>query len=285
MFAANIPAYAETRPKLMLQSGSSLPKIGMGTWLTFNVAASGHEFEAREKVLQTFFDLGGAMIDSSPMYGRAEAAVGAMMQSRRKENLFSATKIWTAFDDGGPIQLSDSHRLWREDVLDLVYVHNLLNWESHLKLLRAEQDEGRIRYIGLTTSHGRRHGKLEKLMRTEPINAVQFSYNLANRAAENRLLPAAADQGLAVIINRPFMTGALFRRVKGHTLPDWAKELDIKSWAEYFLKFVISHPAVTCAIPATTQVSHMRENMRALSGPMPDKGMRAKMAAYFDAIS
>ena len=285
MFAANIPAYAETRPKLILQSGSSLPKIGMGTWLTFNVAASGNEFEAREKVLQTFFDLGGAMIDSSPMYGRAEAAVGAMMQSRRKENLFSATKIWTAFDDGGPIQLSDSHRLWREDVLDLVYVHNLLNWQSHLKLLRAEQDEGRIRYIGLTTSHGRRHGKLEKLMRTEPINAVQFSYNLANRAAENRLLPAAADQGLAVIINRPFMTGALFRRVKGHTLPDWAKELDIKSWAEYFLKFVISHPAVTCAIPATTQVSHMRENMRALSGPMPDKNMRAKMAAYFDAIS
>ena len=285
MLSSNIQAQPVSDQMLNLKSGLALPKIGMGTWLTFNVASSGPEFEARRKVLETFFELGGAMIDSSPMYGRAEEAVGEMMKARNRKELFSATKIWAALKSGGPVQLADSHRLWGEEVLDLVYVHNLLQWEAHLKLLRSAKDKGNVRHIGLTTSHGRRHQKMEQLLAGEPIDAVQFSYNIANRTAENRLLPAAADNGVRVIINRPFKTGALFNRVAEYKVPPWAIEFGINSWAEYFLKFIISHPAVDCAIPATTQVQHMKENMQALSGPMPDAAMRKKMADYFDAIA
>jgi len=218
------------------------------------------------------------------MYGRSEAAIGAMRGADVPEanSLFSATKIWTPLAGNGPSQLANSHRLWKEPVLDLVHVHNLLRWEAHLKTLREAKDEEQVRYIGLTTSHGRRHEAMETLIRSEQIDAVQFSYNLANRAVENRLLPTARDKGLAVIVNRPFMTGRLFDRVKDKPLPEWAvEELDIQSWAEYFLKFVISHPAVTCAIPATRRVDHMKENMRAGRGAMPDKKQRAKMVVEF----
>ena len=278
------PAFAASTKKLTLKSGSALPLIGMGTWLTFNVGAEEPAFDQRAKVLDRFLEMGGGMIDSSPMYGRAEAAIGQMMASRNADNLFSATKIWAAFDKGGPMQLSDSHRLWAEPVLDLVHVHNLLNWESHLKTLRTAKDAGTVRYIGLTTSHGRRHAALEKLIRSEPIDAVQFTYNINDREAENRLLPAAADQGLTVIINRPFQGGRLFDRIADIPLPEWAAEWDIQSWAAFFLKFVISHPAVSCAIPATSRVSHMEENMRALTGPLPDAAARARMAAHFRSL-
>ncbi len=278
---------ASARPgtPLTLKSGLALPPIGMGTWQTFDIPSTGAQFENGRHVLDAFFEMGGSMIDSSPMYGRAEAAIGALLTEADRNTAFSATKIWTAFEGGGPTQLADSERLWREPQLDLVYVHNLLRWEAHLKTLKDAREKGRVRYIGLTTSHGRRHDKLEELMASEPIDAVQFSYNIANRAAEKRLLPAAADNGLAVIINRPFMTGYLFNRVRGHKLPDWAIEYGIESWAAFFLKFVMSHPAVTCVIPATRQVEHMRENMRALNGPLPDQGMREKMVAHFDRIT
>ena len=275
---------AKSSPSLSLKSGAAVPAIGMGTWLTFNINPDGPEFDQRSRVLDAFFKNGGSMIDSSPMYGRAEAVIGKMMRDKKRGPLFSATKIWTVFDKGGPMQLADSHRLWEEEVLDLVYVHNLLNWENHIKTLRSAKDSGQVRNIGFTTSHGRRHSAMEKLIRTEPVDAVQFTYNILDRDAENRLLPAAANKGLSVIINRPFQGGRLFDYVDNQPLPDWASEWDIQSWASYFLKFIISHPAVSIAIPATSQVAHMEENMRALQGPLPGAKGRAKMATYFNAL-
>jgi len=222
------------------------------------------------------------MIDSSPMYGRAEAVLGETRNAAEEDKaFFSATKIWTPLKSHGVKQLSNSHELWKEPVLDLVYVHNLLNWDAHLKTLRAAQDKGTVRYIGLTTSHGRRHGELETLIKSEPIEAVQLTYNILNRDVENRLLPLIQDKGVSLVINRPFMGGHLFRHVASHDIPPWAVEsLNIQSWAEFFLKYVISHPAVSYAIPATTNPDHMRENMRARLGPMPDAKLREKMAKF-----
>jgi len=272
--------------KLALKSGPSLPPIGMGTWQTFDVALKSPEIQKRRKVLEEFFRAGGGMIDSSPMYGRSEEIIGYLMKEfKTSAALFSATKIWTPLADHGALQLENSQNLWKEPVLDLVHVHNLLRWEPHLKTLRAAKENGDVRYIGLTTSHGRRHGKLEQLIQNEAIDAVQFTYNILDREAENRLLPAARDKGLTVIINRPFRGGQLFESIKSKNLPEWAvRELDCQSWAEYFLKFISSHHAVHCAIPATRQAAHMKENMRAGQGPMPDAKMRAKMIADFEAL-
>jgi diketogulonate reductase-like aldo/keto reductase len=265
----------------------------MGTWQTFDIDIDSAERGSRKAVLETFFAAGGGMIDSSPMYGRAEAVIGQLMEELRSQateeqdapNLFSTTKIWTPLTSYGPEQLMQSHKLWKEEVLDLVKVHNLLRWESHLERLRQAKSEGTVRYIGVTTSHGRRHDALERLMKTEAMDAVQFTYNIFDRQAEERLLPIAKEQGLTVIINRPFKAGQLFNRVAGKNLPEWAvSELDCQSWAEYFLKFIISHPAIDCAIPATTRPEHMAENMRAATGPKPSASMRDRMAKHFGSI-
>lgn len=257
----------------------------MGTWLTFDIAPGGALMPARRKVLDEFFKAGGGMIDSSPMYGRAEAVIGELMSARTSPaSLFSATKIWTPMAGNGPKQLTQSHTLWKAPTLDLVYVHNLLRWKPHLKTLRTAKEAGTVRYIGLTTSHGRRHDEMEDLIKSEPIDAVQFTYNVLHRAAENRLLPAARDKGLAVIINRPLDGGNLFNHVQGRPLPDWASEINAQSWAEIFLKFIISHPDVTCAIPATSKPEHMRENMRAMGGPMPDAALRKRIIAYMESL-
>ncbi|MDB2437145.1 aldo/keto reductase [Hellea sp.] len=272
--------------KLVSKSGLSLPPIGMGTWLTFNISLGSPELSQRKAVLEAFFDAGGGMIDSSPMYGNSEKIVGHLMKELPEDaNLFSATKIWTPIASNGDNQLSQSQRLWNENILDLEQVHNLLRWEPHLKMLREAKAKGTIRYIGLTTSHGRRHDAFEKLMRSEDIDTVQFTYNILDREAEKRLLPTAQDKGLAVIINKPFRTGGLFNRVKGQNLPDWAvSELDCQSWAEYLLKFIISHPAVHCVIPATRRADHMRENMRAGTGKLPDAAMRETMIRHFESL-
>ena len=278
----NAQSGATTQRALTFKTGKHAPKIGMGTWQTFNIKAKGDALAQRRQVLTEFYKAGGGMIDSSPMYGRSEAVLGATRNAAEEnKTFFSATKIWTPLKSHGVSQLSKSHRLWKEPVLDLVYVHNLLNWKDHLKTLRAAQDKGSVRYIGLTTSHGRRHGELEKLIKSEPIEAVQLSYNILNRDVEEKLLPLIQDKGLSLIINRPFMGGHLFRHVAGQEVPSWAIEsLQIQSWAEFFLKYVISHPAVSYAIPATTNPDHMRENMRARLGPMPDAKMREKMAGF-----
>ena len=269
-----------TRP--IPASGEALPVIGMGTWITFNVGADESLRARRSQVLQAFFEAGGGMIDSSPMYGSSEAVIGhGLKVTGQPPTLFSATKVWTWGQAAGVKEMEESRRLWGVERFDLLQVHNLLSWEDHLETLRAMKAEGRVRYIGITTSHGRRHGEFEAVMRQEDIDFVQFTYNIVDRQAERRLLPLAAERGQAVIINRPFRRGALFDSVAGRPLPDWAAEIDCANWAQVFLKFIVSHPAVTCAIPATSRVDHMRENMGALHGRLPDAALRRRMAETF----
>ena len=269
-------------------SGEQLPVIGMGTWITFNVGSNTEARNARTEVLKTFFDLGGSMVDSSPMYGSAEEVMGYALKRlqsqgvKTQESLFSTTKVWTRSD--GEDQIADSYRLWGLDNFDLYQIHNLLNWQDHLARLKQLKQAGKIRYIGITTSHGRRHEDLEQIMKTQPIDFVQLTYNIRYREVEQRLLPLAREKGIAVIVNRPLDGGRLFDQYENKTLPAWAAEIGCENWAQFFLKFVVSHPAVTCAIPATSQVAHMKENMGAGRGDLPDQAMRTKMLKYIQSI-
>lgn len=262
-----------------------LPVVGLGTWLTFDVGREGPARDARGEVLRAFFSAGGRLVDSSPMYGASEEVVGAQLSRvGRPEQLFSATKVWTVGGASGRRQMEKSRTLWGLPRFDLVQVHNMLDWEAHLDTLKAWKAEGRVRHVGITTSHGRRHDLAEEIVRREKLDFLQFTYSLADRQAEARLLPVAAERGVAVIVNRPFDGGALFSHVRGKPLPALASEIGCTTWAGYFLKYIASHPAVTCAIPATTQVAHLRENMAAASGPMPDAAMRRRMAQAFDRL-
>ena len=264
-------------------TGEQIPVIGMGTWITFNVGEDQALRDQRARVLQTFFDMGGSVIDSSPMYGSSEEVIGyCLARIGEAGPLFSATKVWTLLQALGTRQMEESRRLWGFETFDLMQVHNLVNWEGHLETLRTQKSEGRIRHIGITTSHGRRHSDFEAVMEAEPLDFVQFTYNILDREAEKRLLPLAAERGLAVLINRPFRRGDLFERFERRPLPAWAGEIDCANWAQFLLKFVVSHPAVTCAIPATSRVDHMRENMGALRGRLPDAAMRARMVRYVE---
>lgn len=266
-------------------SGEPLPVIGMGTWLTFDVGDNARARAVRTQVLQAFFDHGGALIDSSPMYGSSQEVIGhGLAQVRNREALFSATKVWIYGRSLGIRQMEDARRLWGVPRFDLMQVHNLLDWETHLETLKAWKADGRVRYIGLTTSHGRRHDDMARLMKAEPLDFVQLTYNVLDREAERRLLPLAAERGIAVIVNRPFQRGALFSRVRGSPLPPWAAEFDCSNWAQYLLKFIVSHPVVTCAIPATSKVDHMLENMGAGFGRLPDPALRRRMIAHFERL-
>jgi diketogulonate reductase-like aldo/keto reductase len=285
--AAGVRPAATSSPltRLIPRSREPLPAVGLGTWITFNVGDDTALRDARTEVLKAFFAMGGGMIDSSPMYGSSEAVIGYGLQRLRNTGgLFAATKVWTPFTARGEEQMHESRRLWGIDRFDLMQVHNLLNWEGHLPGLIAAKAAGRIRYVGITTSHGRRHDDMAKVMETQPIDFVQFSYNILDREAEQRLLPMAADRGLAVIVNRPFRTKELFELFDRHPLPGFAGEIDCANWAQFFLKFVISHPGVTCAIPATSRVDHMAENMGALQGRLPDAAMRARMIRYVESL-
>ena len=279
---------AASRPVLtkpIPATGERLPVIGMGSWLTFDVGDNKRLRAERLEVLQAFFDAGGAVIDSSPMYGSSEAVIGYCLgRIANTQALFSATKVWTLLRSRGIRQMEASQDLWDAERFDLIQIHNLLDWKTHLETLTDWKAQGRVRYIGVTTSHGRRHTALEKVMAGQPVDFVQFTYNILDREAERRLLPLAAERGLAVIINRPFRQGALFDYFERRPLPDWAGEFDCANWAQFFLKFIVSHPAVSCAIPATTRVDHMRENMGAATGRLPDPEMRARMIRYVSGL-
>lgn len=280
-FAARGPMLTRTIPS----SGEALPVIGMGSYLTFDVGRDPALRDDRAQVLAAFFERGGGVIDSSPMYGSSEEVIGSCLAKLDvPPAMFSATKIWTWCDRAGPGQMEDSFRLWGVETLDLLQVHNLLNWKTHLGTIRAARAAGRIRYVGVTTSHGRRHDELERMMRREPLDFVQLTYNLLDREAEERLLPLAQDRGMAVIANRPFRRKALIAQFKRHPLPAWAAEFDAATWPQFLLKFVVSHPAVTCAIPATSRVDHMQENMGALYGRLPDAALRRRMIDYVAAL-
>ena len=262
-------------------SGEMLPAIGVGSWITFNVGTAAEARAPLVPVLQTFFDRGGALIDSSPMYGTSEAVIGFLLsRTSNRSRLFSATKIWTFSRAAGARQVQTSLELWGIPRFDLVQIHNMLHWETHVETLKELKAAGKVRYIGITTSHGRGHDEMERALTRERFDFVQFTYNFADRSAEKRLLPLAAERGLAVIINRPFDGGDLFSVVKQKPLPPWAHEFDCANWAQFFLKFVVSHPAVTCAIPATSQTAHMVENMGALYGRLPDAGTRDRMIQH-----
>ncbi|MEX0605488.1 MAG: aldo/keto reductase [Marinobacter sp.] len=276
---ANTPSEVLTRA--IPSTGESLPLIGMGTWRTFNVGGDQKLMAQRTEVLKTFFDLGGTLVDSSPMYGSADAVMGqALTALAARDRVFAATKIWTGDEGATREQAERSRRKWQVPHFDLLQVHNLLGWEGHLETLKAMKAEGDVRYIGITTSHGRRHRDFERLMESEPLDFVQLTYNLLDREVEERLLPLARERGIAVIVNRPFQGGSLFRRFDSEPLPPWAAEVGCKNWAEFFLKYVVSHPSVTCVIPATSRVDHMRENMGVLHGQLPDSSQRERMARY-----
>jgi len=282
------PAGAATGPilkKPIPASGERLPVIGMGSWITFNVGDDMELRAARCKVLQAFFDRGGAVIDSSPMYGSSEEVIGhCLKRIANNQALFAATKVWTPFKALGVRQMNASEKLWGVKRFDLMQIHNLLDWEAHFETLVDWKARGRIRYVGITTSHGGRHEEMAAVMAKHPIDFVQFTYNVLDREAETRLLPLAAERKLAVIINRPFRRGELFDQFARKPLPGWAGEIDCANWAQFFLKFIVSHPAVTCAIPATSRVDHMHENMGAAYGRLPDPDMRKRMVRYVERL-
>lgn len=275
------PARPATRA--IPSSGEAVPRIGLGSWITFNVGNDRVARDASAEVMRVFFLAGGRLIDSSPMYGSSQEVIGyGLKKLGRPANLFPADKVWISDGAAGRAQIERSRRLWGIPRFDLIQVHNLLSWQAHLPTLFAMKAANQLRYVGITTSHGRRHDEMAQIMASQPIDFVQLTYNLFDREAEQRLLPLAQERGIAVIVNRPFQQGALLRRLGRHPLPPWAAEIDCSNWAQFALKFIISHPAVTCAIPATTRVDHVRENMGAASGRLPDQAMRARMAAFVD---
>lgn len=267
------------------KTGEKLPAIGLGTWQTFDVGNSEAIRAPLREVLQQFAAAGGRVLDSSPMYGKSEGVAGELASRLTPPpRFFIATKVWTRGRSEGIAQMEDSFRLLRAPVIDLMQVHNLVDLDTHLPTLQAWQKSGRIRYLGVTHYHAGAHRDLEQQVRTRRFDFVQLNFSLAEREAEGRLLDACAEHGTAVIVNRPFAMGDLFRRVKGRPVPEWCGEFDCGSWAQFFLKWILAHPAVTCAIPATNNPKHMADNLLAGTGRMPDAAMRRRMAAHLDAL-
>lgn len=267
-------------------SKQRLPVIGLGTARTFDVSPEETlAMQALREVLRRFYQAGGRVVDSSPMYGHAETVVGKLARGLGiADDLFMATKVWTrAGREAGISQMRRSRQRMGGGRLELIQVHNLVDLQTHLKTLRKWREQKRIQYIGVTHSRTAAHDTLTRIVEREPIDFVQLNYNIAERNAERDLLPAAEGNGVAVLVNEPFERGTLFRRMRGVDLPPWARELGIDSWAQYFLKFIAGHPAVTCVIPATSKPKHATDNMGACRGPLPDAHQRLRMARYFRA--
>jgi len=262
-----------------------LPVIGLGTWQTFDVGSSESERKPLRGVLETMIELGGRVIDSSPMYGESENVVGDLTSATGKdEHFFYATKVWTQFLEAGIEQMNGSLSKMKRRTMDLMQIHNLVDWTTHLPTLRRWKTEKRIRYIGITHYTASAHAELERVMRSEQIDFVQCNFSIDDRQAEKRLLPAAQELGVAVLINRPFGGGNLFQSVRGRDLPEWAAEWDIATWAQFFLKYIVSHPAVTCALAGTSKPHHARDNLLAGYGALPDEKTRKQMADFFDRL-
>jgi diketogulonate reductase-like aldo/keto reductase len=266
-------------------SGEALPAVGLGTWQVFNVGAGTAERAPLREVLAAFSKAGGKVVDSSPMYGAAESVVGDLAAGLGvSESLFLATKVWTSGREAGIAQMEQSLRRLRTRRLDLMQIHNLLDWRTHLRTLREWKQAGRIRYIGVTHYTSSAYDELERVLRGESLDFVQVNYSLGEREAERRILPLARERGIAVLVNRPFSEGGLFQRVRGQPLPAWAGEIGCESWAQLFLKWILAHPAVTCVIPATSRPEHLVENMKAGLGVVPDAAGRERIAAAVTAV-
>ena len=260
------------------RTGERIPAVGLGTYDAFDVGKARNERAAVREVLRLFVEQGGTVIDTSPMYGSAELVIGDLAAHLGvQKSLFIATKVWTRGRQAGIDQMKTSMKLLRSDRVDLMQVHNLVDWKTHLKTLREWKEKGKVRYIGITHYTESAYDDLERIMTAEELDFVQLNYSIGARDAEKRLLPLAKDRGIAVIANRPFQKASLFRRVKGKRLPAWTADFDCGSWAQFFLKFILSHPAVTCAIPATSNPKHLVDNMQAGRGRLPDATMRKRM--------
>lgn len=274
---------AGMQTRIIPSSGTALPVIGLGTWKGFDVGASSGQRAQLAKVLRTLFSLGGSVIDSSPMYGWAEGAVGDLLAfAGAQENAFLATKVWTQGRIAGIEQMRRSLELLRRKSIDLMQVHNLLDWRTHLATLRDWKAEGRIQYLGVTHYSSSAYAELEKIMRTETLDFVQFNYSLDEREAERVLLPLAKERGIAVIVNLPFGAGRLFSKLRGKPVPPWLAEMGCANWAQALLKFVLANEAVTCVIPGTARAAHMAENCRAGTGPLLDDAARGKLIDYWE---
>ena len=265
-------------------TGETIPAIGLGTWRVFDVGGSPSERAPLKDVLRSLVEVGGRVVDSSPMYGAAESVVGDLAAELAiTDKLFLATKVWTRGRDAGVSQMEQSLRRLRTRRIDLMQIHNLLDWRTHLRTLRDWKQAGRIRYLGVTHYTSSAYDELERVLRAETLDFVQVNYSLGEREAERRILPLARDRGVAVLANRPFAEGGLFQRVRAQAVPSWAVEFDCESWAQFFLKWILANPAVTCAIPGTSRPRHLVDNLKAAVGKLPDEGMRDRMAAHVGA--
>ena len=264
-------------------SGETLPVIGLGTWIQFDVNLSEAERQSLSEVLQVLAENGGKVIDTSPMYGKSEQVIGELTAaSGIADQFFYATKVWTTGRENGIQQMEASMRKMRRTVIDLMQIHNLVDWQTHLKTLQQWKEEGKIRYTGITHYTTSAHEQLEQIIRSHDVDFLQVNYSIGVRNAELRLLPAAMDRGVAVLINEPLEKGSLFNIVKGKALPPWAKEYNIDSWSQFFLKYIVSHPAVTCVIAGTSNPKNLQDNIQAGVGPIPDEKMRKKMVDFIE---
>jgi len=279
------PAAGGPLARRVPKTGEAIPAVGLGTWQVFDVATDAKEKAQARETLKVFVELGGRVIDSSPMYGSSESVTGELAAALGVgAKLFVATKVWTSGRQAGIRQMEDSMRKLRVERLDLMQVHNLVDASTHLATLREWKNAGRVRYLGVTHYHAGAHADLEKIIRPGDIDFVQLNYSLAEPEADRRLLAAAADSRTAVIVNRPFAEGSMFRRVKDKPVPDWAKEIGCASWAQFFLKWILGHPSVACAIPGTRNPKHVADNLGAASGPLPDEAIRRRMSVYFESL-
>jgi len=267
----------------ILSTAEMLPAVGLGTWQTFDVGSGAAERDPLKAVLKTLVEKGGSVVDSSPMYGQSEKVVGELSTELGLNNkLFIATKVWTAGEQEGIAQMDHSFNLLQRKTIDLMQVHNLVDWQTHLKTLRAWKEEGRVRYIGITHYTESAYNAMEQIMQREPIDFIQINYSLMSLKAEDRLFPLAQEKKISVLVNQPFEEGALFQRVKGKVPPQWAGEFNCHSWGQFFLKFILSHPAVTCVIPGTSKLQHMLDNLSAGLGPLPSEKQREEMVKFIN---
>ncbi len=276
---------SEVQQRSIPSSGEKIPMVGLGTWQTFDVGNSSSGRAPLKEVLRLLVEQGGMVVDSSPMYGSSESVVGDLASGLKiTEQLFMATKVWTSGKQSGISQMNRSMQRMQKRPMDLMQIHNLQDWKTHMKTLQAWKEEGKIRYIGITHYVESAYGRLEQIMKTYPIDFVQMNYSIASRESENRLLPLAQDKGIAVLTNRPYEGGSLFRRVRGRDLSALAKDLACDSWGQFFLKYILSHAAVTCAIPGTSKTKHLLDNLKAGKGRMPDSSERKAMVGLLNTL-
>jgi len=259
-------------------SNEKIPVVGLGTWQTFDVGDSAEERQPLKDVLKILVEHGGSLIDSSPMYGRSEKVVGELTtELNLKSKIFEATKVWTSGEQEGIRQMNTSMNLMQAQPMDLMQIHNLVDWQTHVKTLRKWKEEGKIRYLGITHYHRGGYAEMERIMKNETLDFIQINYNVLVRDAAERILSLAQDKGVAVLINRPYEGGSLFRMTKNKTFPTWAEEFDAKTWGQFFLKFILAHPSVTCVIPGTSKAKHMNDNVQAGFGKLPTPEHQRRM--------